>query len=73
MDKTKLSDKIFNGATALCFIFGGVIWGTHSVQNTAEHKAFMSRLETVEVRVSQHDIDLAILKYKSSDEAIRGQ
>jgi len=68
-DKTKLRDQLFNGATALCFIFGGVIWGNQALQNTKEHDRFMKRMDAAEERIHEHAIQLAVIGSKDATES----
>ena len=65
MEKS-LVEKIFYGTLTLCFALTTLLWGMHTAQNAEEHKKFLLRLEKVEIRASQHDIDLAIIAYKAA-------
>lgn len=57
-------ETIFKVAPSVCFLLAGYIWTSQAFQNAKEHDAILERIENLDKRVHQHDIELAVLASK---------
>jgi hypothetical protein len=61
------TNNFLNKATTLCLLLAGYIFTTTGIQNTADHKAFIERVEKLEAKSAAHDIALAVIQSRDAN------